>query len=80
MQYLKFFPLNERESSITVIHKSRSKTTKDYNPYRPYSKKYQWIYEYRHTNGELFSATAPTLELWRQWRDEWLAEKSNNKQ
>ncbi len=49
--------------------------SKAYNPYRLYSKKFQWIYEYRHTDGELFSATAPTLELCRQWRDEWLAEK-----
>lgn len=54
--------------------------SKAYNPYRPYSKKFQWIYEYRHTDGELFSAIAPTLELCRQWRDEWLAERSNNSQ
>jgi len=54
--------------------------SKAYNPYHPYSKKFQWIYEYRHTDGELFSATASTLELCHQWRDEWLAERINNKQ
>ena len=29
-------------------------------------------YDYRHTNGELFSCVAPTLEAARQKRDNWL--------
>ena len=32
-----------------------------------------WIqYDYRHTTGELFSTTTPTLETARNRRDEWL--------
>ena len=29
-------------------------------------------YDYRHTNGELFSCVKPTLEACRKERDEWL--------
>ncbi len=38
-------------------------------------------YDYRHTDGELFSTVAPTLDECRRRRDEWLAkkERSNNK-
>ena len=32
-------------------------------------------YDYRHTNGELFSTVAKSLEECRKQRDEWLAEK-----
>lgn len=34
-------------------------------------------YDYRHTDGELFSTCAPSLETCRQRRNEWL--KNNNK-
>ena len=34
-------------------------------------------YAYRHTNGELFSCVAPTLEECRRKRDEWLQRKTN---
>ena len=32
-------------------------------------------YDYRHTDGELFSCVKPTLENCRAERDKWLAEK-----
>lgn len=32
-------------------------------------------YDYRHTNGELFSCTAPSLEAARAKRDAWLEER-----
>lgn len=33
-------------------------------------------YDYRHTDGELFSCIAPTLEAARAKRDEWLNRKN----
>ncbi len=36
------------------------------------------MYDYRHTDGELFSWVAPTLKECRQRRDEWLNKKANN--
>ena len=45
-----------------------------YTGYRPRRKKlYQ--YDYRHTDGELFSCVAPTLKECRQRRDQWLNNK-----
>jgi hypothetical protein len=35
-------------------------------------------YDYRHTNGKLFSTVAKTLEICRQRRDEWLKKASGN--
>ncbi len=35
-------------------------------------------YDYRHTDGELFSCVAPTIKECRQHRDEWLNKKINN--
>lgn len=37
-----------------------------------YNKKYYYQYDYRHTNGELFSCVAPTLEMCRAKRDKWI--------
>ncbi|WP_304721991.1 DUF3873 family protein [uncultured Alistipes sp.] len=34
-------------------------------------------YDYRHTDGELFSCVAPTLEECRRKRDEWLQRKTD---
>ena len=34
-------------------------------------------YDYRHTDGELFSCVAPTLEECRRRRDQWLNKKTN---
>lgn len=45
-----------------------------YNAYRPRRKHYQ--YDYRHTNGELFSCVAGTLTECRQRRDEWLSKRN----
>ena len=39
--------------------------------FRPRRKRYQ--YDYRASNGELFSTVAPTLKECRQRRDAWLA-------
>lgn len=39
-------------------------------------KRYQ--YDYRHTDGELFSCVAPTLTECRRKRDEWLNKKATN--
>lgn len=35
------------------------------------------MYDYRHTDGELFTCVAPTLKECRQRRDEWLNKKIN---
>lgn len=34
-------------------------------------------YDYRHTDGELFSTVAPSLEICRERRDKWLNIKNN---
>ncbi len=47
-----------------------------YIGFRPRCKRYQ--YDYRHTDGELFSCVAPTLKECRKRRDEWLNKKANN--
>lgn len=35
-------------------------------------------FDYRHTDGQLFSTCAPTLEKCRERRDEWLKQKEND--
>ena len=45
-----------------------------YTGYRPRRKHYQ--YDYRHTDGELFSCVAGTLKECRQRRDEWLSTRN----
>ena len=45
-----------------------------YTGYRTRRKKH---YDYRHTDGELFSCVADTLKECRQRRDEWLNKKIN---
>lgn len=45
--------------------------------HRPQQTFYQ--YDYRHTDGELFSTVAPTLEECRTRRNKWIAEKSKDK-
>lgn len=44
--------------------------------HRPKQTFYQ--YDYRHTDGELFSTVAPNLEECRTRRDEWLTKQINN--
>ena len=48
-----------------------------YTGYRTRRKKH-YQYDYRHTDGELFSCVAPTIKECRQHRDEWLNKKINN--
>lgn len=48
-----------------------------YTGYRSRRKKH-YQYDYRHTDGELFSCVADTLSVCRQRRDEWLNKKINN--
>lgn len=40
--------------------------------------KWFYQYDYRHTDGELFSIVLSTLERYRQERDKWLLEKNNH--
>lgn len=50
--------------------------TENYNRYSygfGRRKKTAYQYDYRHTDGELFSTCAPTLEQCRERRDNWLA-------
>ena len=47
-----------------------------YIGYCPRRKQYQ--YDYRYTDGELFSCVAPTLSEYRRRRDEWLNKKATN--
>ena len=46
-----------------------------YIGFRNRRKRYQ--YDYRHTDGELFSCVAPTLTECRRKRDEWLSKKAS---
>ncbi|MCQ2105968.1 MAG: DUF3873 domain-containing protein [Fibrobacter sp.] len=39
-------------------------------------KKTAYQYDYRHTDGDLFSCCAPTLEECRRRRDEWISKKA----
>lgn len=48
-----------------------------YTGYRSRRKKH-YQYDYRLTDGELFSCVADTLSVCRQRRDEWLNKKINN--
>ena len=48
-----------------------------YTGYRTRREKH-YQYDYRHTDGELFSCVASTLKECRQRRDEWLNKKINN--
>ena len=45
-----------------------------YTGYRSHRKKH-YQYDYRHTDGELFSCMADTLSNCRHRRDEWLSKK-----
>lgn len=47
--------------------------------FRPRKRGRYCQYDYRHTDGELFSTCAPTLEICRERRDEWLNTKSKTR-
>ena len=46
---------------------------------RPRRKGRYGQYDYRHTDGELFATVAPTLEICRERRNEWLNSKNNTR-
>lgn len=50
----------------------------NYTTFRPAHRPKQifYQYDYKHTDGELYSTVAPTLEECRTRRDEWLRKKS----
>ena len=50
----------------------------NYSTFRPVHRPNQtfYQYDYRHSDGELFSAVAPTLEECRSRRDKWLAKRN----
>ena len=55
----------------------------NYTTFRPTHRQNEVFYQYdyrHHTNGELFSTVAPTLEQCREKRDKWLNEKETKKQ
>lgn len=51
--------------------------TERYEFYKDFKKRKMVQYDYRHTDGELFSCCAPTLEAARERRDKWLNTKYN---
>ena len=52
--------------------------TENYQRYTACNKKRYYQYDYRHTDGELFTCVAPTLEACRVKRSRWI-EMLNNK-
>ena len=48
----------------------------NYERYKDFRKKWLFQYDYRHTDGELFSTVAKTLDECRRRRDEWIAKKN----
>jgi hypothetical protein len=57
------------QHGCSVCAKGAENYTKYCLPHRPTASFYQ--YDYRHTDGELFSTVAPTLEQCRDKRDKW---------
>lgn len=47
----------------------------NYEHYEARRGKWFYQYDYRHTDGELFSVVLPTLDKCREQRDEWVADK-----
>lgn len=63
--------INDKGCSVCQASKE------NYTTFRPTHRPKQlfYQYDYRHTDGELFSTVAPTLEECRRKRDEWLLNK-----
>ena len=61
-------------NGCSVCEQGKENYTTFRSTHRPKRTFYQ--YDYRHTNGELFSTVAPTLADCRNRRDEWLKKKS----
>ena len=62
------------ENGCSVCAKGEENHTTFRPAHRPNNVFYQ--YDYRHTDGELFSTVASTLEQCREKRDKWLNEKN----
>jgi hypothetical protein len=59
------------ENGISTTKELGTEAYTTFSPaHRPNQILYQ--YDYRHTDGKLFSCVAPTLEKCREKRDEWL--------
>ncbi len=64
----------------TIAALGTERIEKTYNRLKPYSKKFSYSLEHTDIDGSQFSAFAPTLEICRQFRDEWLDKKYNGEQ
>lgn len=64
-------------NGCSVCEQGKENYTTFHPAHRPKQTFYQ--YDYRHTDGELYSTVAPTLEECRSRRNEWLKEKSKGK-
>lgn len=65
------------ENGCSVCEQGQENYTTFCFAHRPKQTFYQ--YDYRHTDDDLFSTVAPTLEECRSRRNEWIAEKSKDK-
>lgn len=64
-------------SRMTVNGVSTCATGQEkYERYKNFRKEWLYQYDYRHTDGELFSVVQPTLTECRAKRDKWLNEKA----
>ena len=62
------------QNGCSVCKKGEEKYTTFRPAHRPFRRFYQ--YDYRHTDGELFSTVAPSLEQCRIKRNKWVQEKN----
>ena len=70
-------PNSINNNGCTECEQEEENYTRFHPTHRPKQTFYQ--YDYRHTDGELFSTVAPTLEECRTRRDEWLKKKTKDK-
>ena len=61
------------QNGCSVCARGEENYTTFRTAHRPFRRFYQ--YDYRHTDGELFSTVAPTLEQCRSKRDKWINSK-----
>lgn len=70
-------PNSINNNGCSVCEQGKENYTTFRPAHRPKQTYYQ--YDYRHTDGELFSTVAPSLDECRKRRNEWIREKSKNK-
>lgn len=63
--------------TVNGVSTTQQKGQEDYTTFT-YGGKKRYQYDYRHTDGELFSTVRSSLSLCREERDKWLSRKSNN--